>query len=222
MVKDAFSTGHLYSQHADRVASTMSDEERLEWRRLANALRRCIDASTTLAGDASALAALTRRADALADEMSALAGERGIALFGDGAESEPDTVSGGVPFSPVMGQLNPIAPPLVLHPDGERVSGTVTLGAPYQGAPGLVHGAIVAAIYDEVLALANHVNGSSGPTGRLTIHFRKPTPLHVPLRFEAWTDRVDDRKVLAKGRCLVGDVLASEAEGLFIRVRPPE
>lgn len=222
MVKDAFSHEHLFSQHRDRIESTMGDAERLEWRRLADALRRCIDAATTLGGDASALASLARGAEDLAREMAALSGERGVALFGGGAESEPGAMSAGVPFSPVMGQLNPIAPPLVLHRDGDRVAGSVSLGSPYQGAPGLVHGAIVAAIYDEVLALANMLNGPSGPTGRLSVHFRKPTPLHTPLRFEAWTDRVDDRKVLSKGRCLVDGVVVSEAEGLYIRMRPPE
>jgi len=222
MVKDAFSHEHLFSQHSDRIESSMGDAERVEWQRLANALRRCIDATTTLAGDAGALASLSRRAEDLADEMATLSGARGVALFGGGAESAAGAISAGVPFSPVMGQLNPIAPPLVLHRDGDTVTGTVTLGSPYQGAPGLVHGAIVAAIYDEVLALANMLNGPSGPTARLSVQFRKPTPLHTPLRFEARTDRVDDRKVVAKGRCLAGDVVVSEAEGLYIRIRLPE
>jgi len=222
MSKDAFTHGHLFDQHVDRMSSAMGDDERLEWQRLVGALRRCIDASVQLAGTAEELASLTSQAEALAVAMAEHAGERGVALFGGGAESEPDAVSGGVPFSPVMGQLNPIAPPLVLHRDGEGVAGTVTLGAPYEGAPGLVHGAHVAAIYDEVLALANTIQGSPGPTGRLTVHFRKPTRLGVPLRFEAWTERVDDRKVLAHGRCLADGVLVTEAEGLYIRIRIPE
>ena len=144
---------------------------------------------------------------------------RGIALFGGGAESPSDAVSRGAPFSPVLGQLNPIAPPLVLRPDGDRVSGTVTLGETYQGAPGLVHGAVISALHDEVLALANTASGRPGATGRLTVHFRKPTPLHVPLRFDAWTERVDERKVFARGHCLHGETLLTEAEGLFILIR---
>jgi acyl-coenzyme A thioesterase PaaI-like protein len=120
-----------------------------------------------------------------------------------------------------MGQLNPISPPLVLHAEDDRVAGEVTLGATYEGAPGLVHGAIISAIYDEVLALANTVNGSPGPTGRLTVHFRRPTPLDTPLRFEAWTERADERKVLARGRCLADGELCTEAEGPFVRIRRP-
>lgn len=222
MTKDAFSEDHLFSQHADRVTSAMGDSERREWQRLARALRRCIAGSVRLAGDVDALALLTREAEALAGSIETHSGARGIGLFGGGGEDHGDAVSGGVPFSPVMGQLNPIAPPLVLQREGDRVGGTVTLGPAYEGAPGLVHGALVSAIYDEVLALANTVNGSPGATGRLTVHFRKPTPLETPLRFEAWTDRIDERKVLARGRCRVGDVVVSEAEGLFIRIRRPD
>ena len=221
MTKDAFSPEHLFSQHADRVESEMGDAERLAWQRLTGALRRCIDASVRLSASADEIDRLTADAEALAESMARHAGTRGIALFGGGAESAPDTVSSGVPFSPVMGQLNPIAPPLVLQRDGDRVAGTVTLGSPYEGAPGLVHGAIVMALYDEVLALANMVNDAPGATGRLVVHFRKPTPLHTPLRFEGWTDRVEERKVHAVGRCLADGVLVTEAEGLFIGIRRP-
>lgn len=219
MAKDAFSQEHLFSQHSDQIDSAMGDAHRLEWKALTQALRRVIDASVSLDASESELAGLRNQAEALADAMAEHAGGRGIALFGGGAESPPDAVSGGVPFSPVMGQLNPIAPPLVLHREGDRVTGSVTFGTPYEGAPGLVHGAVVSALYDEVLALANSTNGSPGPTGRLTIHFRKPTPLNTPLRFEAWTERVDERKALARGRCLHDETLLTEAEGLFIRIR---
>ncbi len=219
MVKDAFTEDHLFSEHTDRVSSEMGDAERLAWQRLTRSLRRCVEAAVDLSASTDEIEAACERADALADELAALARGRGIALFGGGAESEPEAVSAGVPFSPVMGQLNPVAPPLVLRRDGDRVVGDVTLGKAYQGAPGLVHGAVVSAMYDEVLALANTVNGASGATGRLTIHFRAPTPLDTPLRFEAWTDRIDARKVFAGGRCFAGDRLLTEAEGLFIRVQ---
>ena len=219
MTKNAFSEDHLYGEHRDNKTTEMGDAHRLAWRRLARAMRRAIDGSVQLDASEADLEALADRAEALADAVAEHATGRGIPLFGAGAESEPGAVSGGVPFSPVMGQLNPVSPPLVLHSDGDRVTGTVTFGPVYEGAPGLVHGAVVSALYDEVLALANTTNGHPGPTGRLTIHFRKPTPLRTPLRFEAWTERLDARKVLARGRCMHGDTLLTEAEGIFIRIR---
>jgi acyl-coenzyme A thioesterase PaaI-like protein len=219
MPKDAFSEEHLLGQHSDRLQSAMGDAERLEWRALVQALRQAVEASVGLDADVAAIAELRAKTEALADALAARAPGRGIALFGGGAESPPEALSAGVPFSPVMGQLNPIAPPLVLHVDGDRVVGTVSFGAAYEGAPGLVHGGVISAVYDEVLALACTTSGGAGPTGRLTTHFRRPTPLRTPLRFEAWTERIDERKSLARGRCLDGETLLTEAEGLYIRMR---
>jgi acyl-coenzyme A thioesterase PaaI-like protein len=55
-------------------------------------------------------------------------------------------------------------------------------------------------------------------TGMLTIRYRKPTPLHVPLRLEARVVRTEGRKIFTEGRMFVGDTLTSEAEGVFISV----
>ena len=55
-------------------------------------------------------------------------------------------------------------------------------------------------------------------TGRLTVHYRSPTPLHTELRFEGALDGVDGRKILTRGELWAGDVLCAEAEGLFISI----
>jgi hypothetical protein len=43
-------------------------------------------------------------------------------------------------------------------------------------------------------------------------------PLHTELRMEGWLDRADRRKIVCRGKIFAGDVLCSEAEGLFISV----
>ena len=55
-------------------------------------------------------------------------------------------------------------------------------------------------------------------TGRLTIHYRSPTPLHTELHVEGTLDRTSGRKILCTGRMYAGDTLCAEAEGLFITV----
>jgi hypothetical protein len=56
-------------------------------------------------------------------------------------------------------------------------------------------------------------------TGRLTIHYRQPTPLHTPLRLEGVLANVDGRKILTTGRMTTPDgTLTAEAEGLFISI----
>lgn len=55
-------------------------------------------------------------------------------------------------------------------------------------------------------------------TARLTVHYRRPTPLHTELLFEGELVRVDGRKIFTVGRCLADGELTAEAEGLFLSV----
>jgi acyl-coenzyme A thioesterase PaaI-like protein len=82
-----------------------------------------------------------------------------------------------------------------------------------------VHGSIIASVYDQLLAFAAIAAHCAGPTATLTVHFRRMTPLHTPLRFVAWVDRVDGRKAFVRGECRArdGGELLTESEGMFVR-----
>jgi acyl-CoA thioesterase FadM len=60
----------------------------------------------------------------------------------------------------------------------------------------------------------------AGPafTARLKIRYRKPTPIDVDLRFEAWVERHSGRRLIARARCLVDGEVTAEAEALFVTV----
>ncbi len=124
--------------------------------------------------------------------------------------------------SPIIGLSNPLSPPVEMRADPEdrSVTGRVTFGAAYEGPPGCVHGGWVAAAFDEVLGYANSLSGIPGMTARLTINYRKPTPLLTELRFEAHLDKVEGRKKFVTGQVYAGDKLTAEAEGLFVSVDP--
>jgi acyl-CoA thioesterase FadM len=55
-------------------------------------------------------------------------------------------------------------------------------------------------------------------TGTLTIRYRQPTPLHTELQFDAWIERVDGRKIFARGNLKAGGLLTAEADGIFLSV----
>ncbi len=135
------------------------------------------------------------------------------------AANSPDPF-GFFDHSPMLGRANPLAPPIRLWLEGERILGTATFGAAYEGPPGCVHGGYVAAAFDEVLGSTQSLSGSPGMTGRLTVHYRKPTPLETELRFEGWLESVSGRKILTRGALYAGDALCAEAEGLFISIDP--
>ncbi|WP_296603864.1 PaaI family thioesterase [Nocardioides sp.] len=118
---------------------------------------------------------------------------------------------------PVTGPENAIAPPLPLRglPDGSIV-GTATLGLPYQGPPGCVHGGVSALLLDHTLGVANAWAGVSGMTGTLTLRYHRPTPLFVELTVRARQVSVDGRKIRTTGEILAGDEVCVSADGLFI------
>lgn len=117
-----------------------------------------------------------------------------------------------------IGIRNAIAPPLqVSHDEKGRARAELTLGAPYEGPPGHVHGGVCALLLDHVLGATAHRPGKPAVTGTLTIRYLAPTPLG-PLRVEAWTDREEGSKTFAVGEITNADGVASvRAEGVFIR-----
>jgi acyl-coenzyme A thioesterase PaaI-like protein len=122
------------------------------------------------------------------------------------------------PFSPMIGLYNPLAPPVKLEVDGLDVRGRATITSAYEGPPGCVHGGVIAALFDELLGVANITSGVGAMTGTLTIKYRSPTPLYTPLDFAARTTEIDGRKVYTHGTIHAGERLCAEAEGIFIQV----
>ena len=124
------------------------------------------------------------------------------------------------PYSPVVGPLSPIAPPITVTFDGERLRGRVNLSATYAGPPGAVHGGIVAMVFDELLGAVNACLGLGAFTGTLSIRYERLTPIETELDVESWVDRTDGRKVFTVGTISAGGAVTARAEGVFIRVDP--
>jgi acyl-coenzyme A thioesterase PaaI-like protein len=128
-------------------------------------------------------------------------------------------------LNPVIGRLNPVAPRFdfeVRHDgaglNGAEVVARTTLGLLYEGPMGMVHGGIIASLFDQFLSIANIDNGFGAFTGTLTVRYRNPCPLDTPLTFRCRTDRVEGRKVFAVGELYVDrELLAAEADGVFIQ-----
>jgi acyl-coenzyme A thioesterase PaaI-like protein len=123
-------------------------------------------------------------------------------------------------FSPLIGRSNPLAPPIFVRTAEGRVHAEALFGSAYEGPPGCLHGGYVAAAFDEVLGFAQSLTGNPGMTGRLEVSYRSPTPLHTLLRFEAWVEKIEGRKITARCTLHAGERLCAEATGLFISIRP--
>jgi uncharacterized protein (TIGR00369 family) len=126
-------------------------------------------------------------------------------------------------YSPVYGPGSPVAPPMVVEdfPEG-RCVGRVTVGKPHEGPPGLVHGGVVATLLDHVVARSARVAGHGGLTATLTVTYRRPVHLGVPLVVTGELLSVDGRRARAVGRLVAEDdpdTTLAEAEGLLVSLR---
>jgi acyl-coenzyme A thioesterase PaaI-like protein len=107
-----------------------------------------------------------------------------------------------------------------LRQEGDVVVGEITFGSAYEGPPGCVHGGYVAGAFDELLGATQSLSGAPGMTGTLTVRYRSPTPLHVPVIMRGRIRGVEGRKIFAEGTLHHEDRLCAEAEGIFISIRP--
>jgi hypothetical protein len=198
------------------VEQAYDDEQKRELRRLAEALRGLVQASVALTAPLPELRALAEGAEALGERAAGFAGERPFPRYAAPVNGDLNTI---LPWSVISGTYNPLAAPVTMSMDGGKAIGTARFGLAYEGPPDGVHGAVVAGVWDQVLAFACMIHGTPGHTATLTTHYRAITPLHTELRFEAWVERTEGRRIFARGQCHAGTTLVSEAEGLFIVFR---
>lgn len=207
----------------DAAAATDAATDAAAAARLGGALRELLDSAVLF--DADAIPDGEATLDRVALQVRSLTS----ALTASKRESMPWPNHGSMqrahrPFSPVIGEANPIAPPLVVRPDpegvviGERaVVGEVTMRPIHEGPPGAIHGGWVASLLDQLLGHANAVSGVGGMTIELTVRYLRRTPYDVPLHLRARTDGVDGRRVRASGEIVADGIVTAEATGLFLQ-----
>lgn len=160
--------------------------------------------------------ALAADTEALADRIGALPRIPRAAVGGVNASQarRHDTLL--VERSTINGRANPLAPPMRMWADGDLVRGEAYFTAPYEGPAGRVHGAWVAACFDEILGCAQGASGAFGFTGTLTVTLRRATPLYTTITYEAGFSHREGRKIHGWGRCYADGRLTAEAAGVFV------
>ena len=118
--RSPFSRDALGVETAGPGERAVDDAHHAAWQRLSTALRRAMVASIDLGSATETLTSLADQAETLADALEHGATGRSVPLFGPGDESDPALLSARMPFSPVSGAFNPVAPPLRVLPHGPR------------------------------------------------------------------------------------------------------
>ena len=196
---------------------------------LATAARNMSDAIMKLSASVEVVNELTAKVQEVEQLMREhpFAGKSGTSLA-PRADGSYGVGSSFLDRSPLIGSMNPIAPPIVIeiqHPSaGEhstaRVVGKVSFADVFEGPPGCVHGGFIAAAFDEVLGITQSLTGNPGMTGQLTVRYSSPTPLNADLVFEGRIDRIEGRKIFTVATLMNGETKCAEAEALFISMRP--
>lgn len=167
-------------------------------------------------GTAAEMAEVAERLNAVADYLDEHApdvGQRMVDMWAGEGVTRHD---------PVTGPENAIAPPLSLEGrDDGSIGGVTTLGMPYQGPPGFVHGGISALLLDHTLGVANHWAGPSGMTAELIVRYHRPTPLFEPLSVSGRQVAVDGSKIRTTGSIVANGQTCVSADGLFVAKHLP-
>ena len=98
------------------------------------------------------------------------------------------------------GALNEHGIHLDLHVDGDRCWTELALPERFQGWDGIAHGGIICTVLDEVMAWSLAATDNWGLTARMSVDFKRPVRLGVPIRGEGWVTSVRRRLVETAAR----------------------
>ena len=122
---------------------------------------------------------------------------------------------------PVRGNVLTI--PMSAHKTADgRIHGWARFARFHLGRNGAVHGGALGMLFDTVLGLTSSVltGGPYQRTAYLKIDYRHIVPIEKELQFESGIDTVEGRKIFVSGRLSDGDTLLTEADALFVRLKP--
>lgn len=174
---------------------------------LAEALRRLLDVVVQSGASPAELRAAAIAIDSVADRLAGPVLRADMAIDGDSYRSH---------MSLVGGLSHPAAPQLVLEQNEHGVSGEVTVGPVFQGGPGLVHGGVLALLIDHAMGCVAAGPQRPAMTVQLSLRYRRPTPIGVPLTVAAQLDRIEGRKLHLSATISAGGQVTVAADAIFL------
>ncbi len=118
----------------------------------------------------------------------------------------------------VGGVSNPMAVDFEMTWGDGAVITEVEFGPAFEGAPGRLHGGVLAGVFDDVLGAAMAQEREPGFTGRLTVHYLAPVPVERPITIRTWVGERQGRKLFVHGEATHDGTVVARADALFILV----
>jgi acyl-coenzyme A thioesterase PaaI-like protein len=207
--QDTGAFGGQFEAVFEVLSAAEADRQTALYAPLADAVRDLIDATIRTEADDDVVAGARTAIESVAQLLR--------------QRTRPERVSYRVDGRPLplgnaaIGVCNPIAPPIVVRHEGHgHCWSEFVLGSAYEGPPGRVHGGVSALVLDHLLGEAASEGLSKARfTGTITVKYLRGTPLGQ-LRCDAWIDRSEGVKVIARGTISDAEGVTVEAEGIFI------
>ncbi len=120
---------------------------------------------------------------------------------------------------------NPAALGVELVSTADGAEGRVRFGPDAEGAPGLVHGGLLATFADEVMGFVPHGGNAVRLTAEMTIRYRRPTPLETELVCRATPGSTSGRRFAVNAVITRADDAATvlaEVDATYVLVAPRE
>lgn len=122
---------------------------------------------------------------------------------------------------PNRGGILPVPAQLARDDDG-RVRGWARFGRYHLGPNGAAHGGAISLLFDSALGLTSPVvtNIRNQRTAYLHVNFRAIVPIEKMLRVDTGVSRIEGRKIFVEAKLFDGQKLLTEAEALFLLLKP--
>ncbi len=178
-----------------------------ERRELGEALRRLLDVVVQTGASRAELLAAATSIDSVAANLAGPVVRADMAIDRDSYRSH---------MSLVGGLSHPAAPQLVLEATEKGVTGQVTVGTVFQGGPGLVHGGVLALLIDHAMGCVAAGPERPAMTVQLSLRYRRPTPIGVPLTVAAQLERTEGRKLHLSATISADGLVTVDADAIFL------
>jgi uncharacterized protein (TIGR00369 family) len=104
-------------------------------------------------------------------------------------------------------------------PAAISASATIQLTRTHEGAPGFIHGGIIATLLDEAMSKLNRPLAVTAMTRHMEVDYLRPVPVGAPLKIVSHHLRRDGRKIFHTAEIVAADgTVLAKAKGLFVVV----
>ncbi|MFD6197693.1 PaaI family thioesterase [Mycobacteriaceae bacterium NPDC060252] len=104
--------------------------------------------------------------------------------------------------------------------DGASVTGSFEVLPELEGGPGVIHGGVMAAIFDELQGVLGIVTQLVAVTAHLEVDYRRPIPIGSTVDLACAVEGRAGRKLYTTASARINGELVASSQGIFVIIDP--